>query len=92
MPKLLIYQAVWIFTIFETDIFENRKHVHVGRKGTEKLCKIWLEPEIIIAKPGELSISEQREVLRITELFKDNLIQQWEQFLTGQKIDIIKVN
>ncbi|WP_262887012.1 hypothetical protein [Spirosoma arboris] len=40
MPKLLIYQAVWIFTIFGTDIFENRMHVHVGRKGTEKLCKI----------------------------------------------------
>lgn len=92
MPKLLIYQAVWIFTIFGTDIFENRKHVHVGRKGTEKLCKIWLEPIVEVAKTGELAVSEQREVLQITELYKEDLIRQWEQFLTGQKIDIIKVN
>ena len=92
MPKLLIYQAVWIFTIFGTDIFENRKHVHVGRKGTEKLCKIWLEPTVEVAKPGELSIREQGEVLQITELYKDALIRQWQQFLTGQKIEIIKVN
>ncbi|MVM38269.1 DUF4160 domain-containing protein [Spirosoma sp. HMF3257] len=92
MPKLLIYRAVWIFTIFGTDIFENRMHIHVGRKGTEKLCKIWLEPTVEIAKPGELSTSEQREVLQITELYKERLIQQWQQFLTGQKIEIIKVN
>ena len=92
MPKLLIYQAVWIFTIFGTDIFENRKHVHVGRKGTEKLCKIWLEPTVEIAKPGELSLSEQREVLAITESYKNSLLQQWNQFMTGQKIDILRIN
>lgn len=91
MPKLLIYRAIWIFTIFGTDIFENRKHIHVGRKGTEKLCKIWLEPEVELSKPGELSTSEQREVLQITELYKEELIQQWEQFLTGQKIEILKI-
>ena len=92
MPKLLIYQAIWIFTIFGTDIFENRKHVHVGRKGTVKLCKIWLEPTVELAKPGELSTSEQREVLQITELYRDNLVRQWDQFLTGQKIGILKIN
>ncbi|UFH53605.1 DUF4160 domain-containing protein [Spirosoma sp. KNUC1025] len=92
MPKRLIYQAVWIFTIFGTDIFENRKHVHVGRKGTEKLCKIWLEPDVTVAKPGELSASEQREVLAITDLYKDELIRQWRQFLAGQKVETIKIN
>ncbi|CAN5431480.1 hypothetical protein BH09BAC4_BH09BAC4_35010 [soil metagenome] len=75
MPKLLIYRAIWIFTIFGTDIFENSKHIHVGRKGTEKLCKIWLEPDVELSKPGELSTSEQREVLQITELYKEELIQ-----------------
>lgn len=83
MPKLLIYQAVWIFTIFGTDIFENRKHIHVGRKGTVKLCKIWLEPNVEIARPGELSVSEQRDVVKIAELYQDDLIRQWNQFLTG---------
>ena len=76
MPKLLIYQSIWIFTIFGTDIFENRKHVHVGRKGIEQLCKIWLEPVVEIATVGELSISEQREVLRIVSLYREELVQQ----------------
>jgi len=92
VPKLLIYRAVWIFTIFGTDIFENRKHVHIGRKGTEQLCKVWLEPDVEMAKSGELSLSEQREVLQITVLYREELIQQWEQFLSGQKVEIIKIN
>jgi hypothetical protein len=92
MPKLLIFQSIWIFTIFGTDVFENRRHVHVGRRGTTQLCKIWLEPVVEIAKTGELSLSEQREVLRITELYKTELIQQWDQFLTGKKVEILKVN
>lgn len=83
MPKLLI---------FGTDIFENRMHIHVGRKGTQKLCKIWLEPTVEISKPGELSVSEQREVVQITELYKAELIKQWQQFVSGQKIKILKVN
>ena len=70
MPKLLIYRAIWIFTIFGTDIFENRKHVHVGRKGTEKLCKLWLEPDVEVAKLGDLSVREQGEVLEITAQYK----------------------
>lgn len=56
MPKLLIYRAVWTFIVFGTDIHENRRYVHVGRKDTEKLSKIWLEPEVEVAKAGELSI------------------------------------
>ncbi len=64
----------------------------MGRKGTVKLCKIWLEPAVEVVKPGELSVSEQREVSQIAELYKEDLIRQWNQFLTGQKIDIIKIN
>lgn len=92
MPKLLIYQTIWVFTIFRTDVFENRKYIHVGRKGTVRLCKIWLEPVVEVAKSGELSVSEQREVLQIVELYQDNLIRQWDQFLTGQKIQIIRID
>lgn len=57
-----------------------------------QLCKIWLEPVVEMSKAGELSLSEQREVIRITQLYQAELIQQWDQFLTGKKIDIIKVN
>ena len=92
MPKFLIYHSIWIFTIFGSDIYENRKHIHVGRRGTERLCKIWLEPRVKIAVAGELTLSEQREVLAVTELYREVLPGQWTQFMSGQKIQIIKVN
>lgn len=47
MPKVLEYiikGVCWIFLFWDTDINENRAHVHVGkkvgRKATAKLCKI----------------------------------------------------
>lgn len=64
----------------------------MGRKGTVKLCKIWMEPVVKITKSGGLSVNEQREVLQITESYRADLIQQWDQFLTGQKIEILKIN
>jgi hypothetical protein len=92
MPKLLIYRAIWTFVMFGTDVYENRRHVHVGRKGTEKLCKIWLEPGVEIAKAGELSVSEQREVLEIALQFKDRLLENWEKVRRGEKVEILKIN
>ena len=80
MPKLLTYKAIWIFTIFGTDIFENRKHVHVGRKGTEKLSKIWLEPVVEMAKAGELSISEQREFCGLQRYIKKSCFSNGSNF------------
>lgn len=34
----------------------------------------------------------ERGVLRIAESYQETLIRQWDQFLTGQKIDILKIN
>ncbi len=92
MPKLPIYRAIWTFVMYGTDIYENRRHVHVGRKGTEKLCKIWLEPAVEIAKAGELSIGEQREVVEIAIRFRSRLLKNWEQVVRGEKVEILKIN
>ena len=58
MPKVLLYitaKIIWNFLFYNTDFHENRAHVHVGKRGTEELCKIWLEPNIELAKQGDLT-------------------------------------
>lgn len=92
MPKLLIYRSIWTFIMYGTDVYENRRHIHVGRRGTEKLCKIWLEPAVEIAKVGELSVTEQREVLEVAGRFRAQLLERWDPVLRGEKVEILKIN
>ena len=91
MPKILIFMDIWIFIIYPTDMYENRMHVHVGKKSMQELCKIWLEPKIEIAKTGELTLKQQNEVLEIAKNYQTELIKQWNNFVNGFPIQIIKV-
>jgi len=53
MPKVLLYitsKVMWTFLFYDTCSNENRAHVHAGKKGVDKFCKIWLEPQITLAK------------------------------------------
>lgn len=89
MPKILIYDN-WIFYIYDTDINENKPHVHVGKKSTKKWCKIWLSP-VEISKAGDLTPKEQNEVLRITNEYQQQLLIQWDVFKAGKEVQIIKI-
>ncbi len=94
MPKILLYitaKVIWNFLFYNTDFHESRAHVHVGKKSTEDLCKIWLEPEVEVAKQGDLTDAQVREVVRITTEYKDKLIKQWNLFKQGSPIRIIKI-
>lgn len=94
MPKILLYitaKAIWQFLFWNTDYYENRVHVHVGKKNTERLCKIWLEPKVEIADKGDLTISQANEVLGIANAYKDSLLKQWQLFKDGKAIRIIKI-
>ena len=94
MPKILLYisaKIIWNFLFYNTDFNENRAHVHVGKRGMEKLCKIWLEPNIEVEKQGDLTDTQIREVLKITTDYRKQLLHQWEQFKSGKTIRIIKV-
>ena len=94
MPKVLIYitaKIIWQFLFYNTDYYENRAHVHVGKRDTQDLCKIWLEPDIELAKKGDLTDSQVKEVLEIVENHKDQLMQQWQNFKVGNKITIIRI-
>lgn len=93
MPKVLIYNAattVFIFLFYGTDFFENRAHVHVGKKGSEKLAKIWLEPEIEVADAGSLTTNQINKILQIIQENKEMLLKQWKNFITGKKVNLIK--
>jgi len=91
MPKVLIFNDIWIFIIYPTDMYENRMHVHVGKKAMTTLCKIWLEPNVEIANAGELTTKQQNEVLEIAQTYRNQLIQQWQNFVKGKTIEILKV-
>lgn len=94
MPKVLLYitaKLFWIFLFYNKDFNENRAHVHVGKKDTNTLCKIWLEPTVEIAKGGDLTEAQQKEVLALAETYRDKLLQQWENFKAGRPIHIIKI-
>jgi len=91
MPKVLIFNDCWIFIIWDTDQNENKKHVHVGKKATVNLCKIWIDDVVEIAKPGDLTIKQQKELLDVAKKYQKQLIQQWDNFMIGKTIKTIKV-
>ncbi len=94
MPKILLYitaKIIWNFLFWNTDYNENRAHVHVGKRSTEHLCKIWLEPEVEIDKQGDLTDAQAKEVLAIATQYREKLLNQWKLFKEGKAIRIIKV-
>lgn len=94
MPKILLYitaRVIWQFLFWNTDYNENRAHVHVGKRHTERLCKIWLEPEVEIADNGDLTEAQVKEVHKIAIEYKESLLRQWKFFKEGKTIRMIKV-
>jgi hypothetical protein len=63
----------------------------VGKKSTEHLCKIWLEPIVEIGDKGDLTDAQVKEVLKIATDYREKLLRQWEQFKQGKPIRIIKI-
>ncbi len=94
MPKILLYitaKVIWNFLFWNTDYHENRAHVHVGKRRTEHLCKIWLEPVVELADKGDLTDAQVKQVLDIVTEYRERMLRQWEQFKQGRPIRIIKV-
>ena len=55
------------------------------------MCKIWIEDVVEIAKPGDLTIKQQKELLEVAKKYQKQLIQQWDNFMIGKTIKTIKV-
>jgi len=93
VPKILLYitaKVIWNFLFWNTDYHENRAHVHVGKRSTEHLCKIWLEPNVELADKGDLTDSQVKQVLGIAAEYRERMLRQWEQFKQGKHIRVIK--
>ena len=54
---------------------ETRKHIHVSSPNGE--AKIWLEPEISIAKVIELSNQDINKILKLVELHLEEINDFW---------------
>ncbi|MBE6340754.1 MAG: DUF4160 domain-containing protein [Bacteroidales bacterium] len=94
MPKVLLYitaKIVWTFLFWGTDANENRAHVHIGKRGTAKLAKIWLEPTISVADKGSLTDAQIKSVMAIISEYRTELLSQWEAFRNGDKVKMIKI-
>lgn len=94
MPKILLYitaKVIWNFLFSNTDYNENRAHVHVGKRSTEHLCKIWLEPIVELDRQGDLTDAQAKEVLEIAKKYQEKLLSQWSLFKQGKPVRIIKV-
>ena len=77
--------------VFNKDFNENCAHVHIGKRDTQTLCKVWLEPDVEIAKQGDLTDAQAKEVLKLAETYRDRLLAQWEHLKDGKPIRIIKI-
>jgi len=94
MPKILLYitaKVIWQFLFWNTDYNENRAHVHVGKRSTEHLCKIWLEPNVELEQQGDLTDAQVKEILAIVNEYRNQLLHQWSLFKQGKRIRIITV-
>ena len=79
-PKILVHGALLFWFHSYDALNENRGSVHVGKGSQDDVndAKIWLEPEIEIARPGRsLKQQELNQALKIIKQNLDYLLEQW---------------
>ncbi len=100
MGKIL-YFLCFILSVFPTDVNENRRHVHVIRRGSKKshsghtVAKIWIEEvgkKKIEVDWSELSADENKEIIDIIEENYEAINERIDKLFNGKKIDILKIN
>ncbi|HID64399.1 MAG TPA: DUF4160 domain-containing protein [Anaerolineae bacterium] len=82
-PKVL-EEGELIFWFHSHDaLYENQASLHVGKGSQDDYndAKIWLEPEIEIARPGRILRShELNRALKVIEQNHNYLLEQWDEF------------
>lgn len=100
MGKIL-YFLCFILSVFPTDANENRRHIHVTRRGSKKahvgdtVAKIWIEEngarKVEIAW-SELSADEEADIIRVINENYDYINDAIDRVFEGKKIDILRIN
>ena len=67
-----------MFFIWMQDLTENRRHVHVMKNAGRifNAAKIWLEPDIEVARKGDFSEKEMKEILALVEENRTELLKK----------------
>ena len=96
----LMYLMYFILSVFPADATENRRHIHVVRRGSKKshrgdtVAKIWIEEKgqkkIEIAW-SELNADEEAEILKAIDEHWDELNSLIDDVFAGKKIKIKRI-
>ena len=99
MGKLMLL-LYFILSVFPADATENRRHIHVVRRGSKKshrgdtVAKIWIEEnglkKIEIAW-SELNATEEAEILKAIDDHWEELNQLIDDVFAGKKIQIKRI-
>ena len=96
MGKLMIL-LYFILSVFPADATENRRHIHVVRRGSKNshrgdtVAKIWIEEngtKKIEVAWSELSAAEEVEVIKAIDEHWEELNKLIDDVLAGKKIKI----
>lgn len=100
MGKIL-YFLCFILSVFPTDANEDRRHIHVIRRGSKKahigdtVAKIWIEEngnkKIEIAW-SELSADEEADIIAVIADNYDYINECIDRVFNGEKVDILRIN
>jgi len=99
MGKLL-YFLCFILSVFPADAYENRRHIHVARKGDKKshrsdtVAKIWIEEngqKKIEVCWSELNAKDEAAIINVIDKNWDNINAMIDKVFAGESVEIIKI-
>ena len=99
MGKLMLL-LYFILSVFPADATENRRHIHVVRRGSKKshrghtVAKIWIEEngqKKIEVAWSELDAAEEAEVLQAINDHWEELNRLIDDVFAGKKIQIKRI-
>lgn len=100
MGKIL-YFLCFILSVFPTDVNENRRHIHVIRRGSKKshnghtVAKIWIEEnrqKKIEIEWSELSSDENKMLIELIDQNYKAINERIDNLFNGKKVDILKIS
>jgi hypothetical protein len=99
MGKLMLIYC-FILSVFPADAGENRRHIHVVRRGSEKshrgdtVAKIWIEEngnKSIKVDWSELSSEDEAEIIETIDKHWEELNRMIDDVFAGKKIKIKRI-
>jgi len=78
MPKIFEWKGYTFF--FFSDEGEPLEHCHVHIRKGEVYAKIWLEPDIMLAKAYGLNSSEINQLLNKVYEHKEEIKEKWNEY------------